>query len=93
MTFTEQFRTKPKTLEEKLDQNSISSFSSPLFFVFKLFSIKDELSGFARISYDEDIHGVVTVQMEGVDFVSEDYVYEIDLLTGKEYNEKYKGYK
>lgn len=50
----------------------------------------DELSGFARISYDEDIHGVVTVQMEGVDFVSEDYVYEIDLLTGKEYNEKYK---
>ena len=50
----------------------------------------DELSGFARISYDENIHGVVTVQLEGVDFVSEDYVSEIALLSGKEYNKKYE---
>ncbi|MBO5552449.1 MAG: hypothetical protein J5966_10885 [Lachnospiraceae bacterium] len=32
----------------------------------------DELGAMAKITYDEDIHGVVTVQIEGVDFVTSD---------------------
>ena len=47
----------------------------------------DELSGLAKISYDEDIHGVVSIQIEGVDFVTPDYVNEMGYLTGEEYNE------
>lgn len=50
----------------------------------------DELAGFARISYKEDVHGAVTVQLEGVDFITSDFVYEIDLLSGKDYNTKFE---
>ena len=50
----------------------------------------DELGALARISYDEDIHGIVTVQIEGVDFVTQDYVNEMGYMTGEEYNEFFK---
>lgn len=46
----------------------------------------DKLSGLAKISYSEDSTGVVTVQIEGVDFVTDDYVnqmgYTTDAATG-----------
>ncbi len=38
----------------------------------------DELSGYAGITYKENPHGVVTVNLEGVPFVTEDNVYELD---------------
>ena len=47
----------------------------------------DELSALGKISYDEDIHGVVTVEFEGVEFVTQDYVNEMGYLKGDEYNE------
>lgn len=37
----------------------------------------DELAGYAHISYAEDRLGAVTVNVEGVVFVSDDYVYEM----------------
>ncbi len=46
----------------------------------------DELSALGKISYDEDIHGVVTVQFEGVDFVTPDYVNQMGYISGDEYN-------
>ncbi len=46
----------------------------------------DELGALAKISYEEGIGGVVTVQIEGVDFVTKDYVNEMGYMTGKEYN-------
>ena len=39
----------------------------------------DELSGLAKISYSEDLNGQVCVQLEGVDLVKRDVVYEIGL--------------
>lgn len=39
----------------------------------------DELSAMARISYAEDINGQVNVQLEGVDLVKKEVVYEIGL--------------
>ena len=50
----------------------------------------DELSGLGKITYEEDYHGVVTVQFEGVDFVTQDYVNEMGYITGDEYYELYK---
>lgn len=41
--------------------------------------IVDELSGMANIIYTEDIDGSVCVQMEGIDLVKRDVVYEIGL--------------
>lgn len=41
--------------------------------------ILDELSKLAKISYKEDTDMTVSVQIEGVDFVKEDFVYEIGL--------------
>ncbi len=37
----------------------------------------DKLSGYANISYDEDIEGVVTVKIEGAQFIVRDRVYEM----------------
>lgn len=46
----------------------------------------DELGSLARISYEEDYSGVVTVQIEGEEFVTETHVYEmgkkVDDITG-----------
>ena len=46
----------------------------------------DKLSGMAKISYDEDSDGSVTVQIEGTDFVKDGYVnhmgYTTDTSTG-----------
>lgn len=46
----------------------------------------DELGSLARISYEEDYSGVVTVQIEGEEFVTETRVYEmgkkVDDITG-----------
>lgn len=46
----------------------------------------DELGALARISYEEDYNGVITVQLEGEEFVTETQVYEIgkkiDDITG-----------
>ena len=39
----------------------------------------DELSTMARISYAEDLNGQVSVQLEGVDLVKREVVYEIGL--------------
>ncbi len=39
----------------------------------------DELSAMAKISYSEDINGQVNVQLEGVDLVKKEVVYEIGL--------------
>lgn len=39
--------------------------------------ILDKLSGLGKISYEENMHGVVTVQFEGVDLVSDDFAYEL----------------
>ena len=39
----------------------------------------DELSGLAKITYSEDLNGQVSVQLEGVDLVKKDVVYEIGL--------------
>ncbi|MCR5775754.1 MAG: flagellar hook-associated protein FlgK, partial [Lachnospiraceae bacterium] len=47
----------------------------------------DELSALGKISYEEGAHGIVTVQFEGVDFVTQDYVNEMGYLTGEEYNQ------
>ena len=47
----------------------------------------DELSALGKVSYDEDYHGIVTVQFEGVDFVTQDYVNEMGYMRGDEYNE------
>ncbi|MBO6111886.1 MAG: flagellar hook-associated protein FlgK [Lachnospiraceae bacterium] len=44
----------------------------------------DKLSGLGKISYDEDIHGVVTVQFEGVDFINEDYINKMSYTTDDE---------
>ena len=41
--------------------------------------ILDELSAMAKISYSEDYNGQVNVQLEGVDLVKRDVVYEIGL--------------
>lgn len=41
----------------------------------------DELAGIANITYKESMNGTVTVKLEGVDFVQEDIVNEIGLLT------------
>ncbi|HCS00322.1 MAG TPA: hypothetical protein DIS68_05875, partial [Lachnospiraceae bacterium] len=46
----------------------------------------DELACLGKIAYDEDIHGVVTIQFEGVDFVTKDYVNEMGYIRGYEYN-------
>lgn len=43
--------------------------------------ILDELSALAKISYDEGPDTTVSVQIEGVDFVKGDIVYEIGLQT------------
>ncbi len=43
----------------------------------------DELSKLADISYSEDASGVVTVKLEGMDFVREDRVFEVGMLTDK----------
>ena len=37
----------------------------------------DELGEYARISYKEDLEGRITVNLEGTQFISTDYVYEI----------------
>lgn len=37
----------------------------------------DELSGYANITYDEDVFGAVTVSIEGVDFVTRTYINEM----------------
>lgn len=37
----------------------------------------DELGEYARISYKEDLEGKITVNLEGTQFISTDYVYEI----------------
>ena len=42
--------------------------------------ILDELSAMAKISYSEDFNGQVNVQLEGVDLVKREVVYEIGLL-------------
>jgi len=39
----------------------------------------DELSGYANISYEEDANNIVSVQIEGNDFIKPDIVYEIGL--------------
>ncbi|MDD2972748.1 MAG: flagellar hook-associated protein FlgK [Lachnospiraceae bacterium] len=39
----------------------------------------DELSGFADITYEEDANNMVSVQLEGNDFIKTDMVYEIGL--------------
>ena len=41
----------------------------------------DKLSGLAKISYKEDEMGVVKVQIEGVDFVTDDYVNKMGYTT------------
>lgn len=40
----------------------------------------DELSQIAKITYNEDKTGVVTVNLEGVSFVTEDLVYKMDTV-------------
>ncbi len=50
----------------------------------------DELAGYGKISYKEDLHGAVTVQFEGADFISGDFVFHMGLLTGSEFNKKYE---
>jgi flagellar hook-associated protein 1 FlgK len=47
----------------------------------------DELAALGKIAYDEDIDGVVTVQFEGVDFVTKDYVHQMGYIKGDEYND------
>lgn len=47
----------------------------------------DELAALGKISYDEDYHGIVTVEFEGVEFVTQDYVNEMGYIKGDEYNE------
>ena len=42
--------------------------------------ILDKLSGLGKISYDEDLHGVVTVKFEGVDLVNGDFVNKMGCL-------------
>jgi len=42
--------------------------------------ILDKLSGLGRISYDEDIHGIVAVKFEGVDLVNGDFINEMGSL-------------
>ncbi|MCR5650169.1 MAG: flagellar hook-associated protein FlgK [Lachnospiraceae bacterium] len=44
----------------------------------------DKLSGLGNISYEENIHGVVTVQFEGVDLVSDDFAYEMAAMKKEE---------
>lgn len=44
-------------------------------------ALLDELSGYANISYDEDITGNVLVKIEGVDFVTADSVNKMALET------------
>ena len=54
----------------------------------------DELAALGKISYEEDSHGMVTVQFEGVDFVTPDYVNEMGYMTGydKETVKSYNDY-
>ena len=47
----------------------------------------DELSALGKIKYDEDHHGIVTIEFEGVEFVTQDYVNEMGYIKGDEYNE------
>lgn len=44
----------------------------------------DQLAGLAKIDYSEDVYGAVTVQIEGVDFVTRGYVSPLEI----ERNEK-----
>lgn len=46
----------------------------------------DELGAFGRITYDEGYYGIVTVQFEGTDFVTQDYFNQMGYMTGDEYN-------
>lgn len=46
----------------------------------------DELSALGKIKYDEDHHGIVTIEFEGVEFVTQDYVNEMGYINGDEYN-------
>lgn len=39
----------------------------------------DELSGLVNITYSEDVFGSMTVQVEGVNFVTSDFVYKMDM--------------
>ncbi len=39
----------------------------------------DQLAGLAKIDYSEDVYGAVTVQIEGVDFVTRGYVSPLEL--------------
>ena len=50
----------------------------------------DELAALGKIAYDEDYHGIVTVQFEGVDFVTQDYVNEMGYIKGDEYNKLFE---
>lgn len=50
-------------------------------------NLLDELGGLVKIEYKELESGAVTVQVEGVAFVSEDYCYEMGSLTMAQYNE------
>lgn len=47
----------------------------------------DELSALGKIKYDEDHHGIITIEFEGVEFVTQDYVNEMGYINGDEYNE------
>ncbi|MCR5775662.1 MAG: flagellar hook-associated protein FlgK [Lachnospiraceae bacterium] len=49
----------------------------------------DNLSAYGKITYEEQYSGIVTVQFEGADFVTQDYVNEMGYMTGTEYNERY----
>lgn len=43
-------------------------------------ALLDELSGYAKISYSENPQGLVTVNLEGSQFVMEDHVFHLDTI-------------
>lgn len=53
-------------------------------------ALLDELSGYARITYLEDPQGVVTVNLEGSQFVTEDLVFHLDTIPESDKTRMYR---
>lgn len=52
-------------------------------------NLLDELGEMVKINYKELMNGEVTVQIEGVTFVSEDFAYKLGTMTMADYMEKH----
>jgi flagellar hook-associated protein 1 FlgK len=53
-------------------------------------NLLDELGGIAKITYKENVSGMVMVSLEGVPFVTEDTVYQMDTVKMNETSEMLK---